>query len=65
MSVLPVSLRRREEGAMLFKQRLGFGWGQQAHVACWSLRGGRKPSTLLWVVVSSHKKLAARAVKEA
>ena len=30
-----------------------------------SLRGGRKPSTLLWEEVSSHNKLAARAVKVA
>ena len=30
-----------------------------------SLRGGRKPSTLLWEDVSLHNKLAARAVKVA
>ena len=30
-----------------------------------SLHGGRKPSTLSWDDVSSHNKLAARAVKVA
>ena len=48
MSVLLVSLRRREEGAWLFKKRLGFGWGQWAHVACG--RGIR------CVVAGSHRR---------
>ena len=73
MSVFLVDLRatRRRGGqiqAMFSKRGLGFGWWQRAHVACG--RGIRcvvagKPSTLLWEDVSSHKKLAARAVKVA
>ena len=68
-TVLLVSLQATKGGggqsqAMLLR----FGWGQRAHVACG--RGfrcvvGGKPSTLLWEEVSSHNKLAARAVKVA
>ena len=39
--------------------------GSRGTWAGYSLRGGRKPSTLLWDDVSSHNKLAARAVKVA
>ena len=48
MSVLLVSPWRRKEGPMLFKKRLGFGWGQRAHVACG--RGTRI------VVAGSHRR---------
>ena len=53
--------------ATLFHMGLGFGSAQWVHAA-WarnSLHGGTKPSTFLWEDVSSHNKLAARAVKEA
>ena len=52
MTVLLVSL-----------QATGGGWPNPSMWAKNSLRGGRKPSMLLWEDVSSHNKLAARAVK--
>ena len=65
-----VSRRRRGGGqiqAMLLKRGWGSagGSGSRGMWARISPRGGKKPSTLLWEEVSSHNKLAARAVKVA
>ena len=54
--------------AMLYKRGAGVRLGAAGSRGMWarnSLRGARKPSTLLWEDVSPHNKLAARAVKVA
>ena len=63
MTVLLVGLQATKGGG---------GWphpprssGRRGMWARISVRGGRKPSTLLWEDVSSHNKLATRAVKVA
>ena len=73
MTVLLVSPQARGGGVAKSKPcslrgGLGFGWGAVGSRGMWarnSLRGGRKPSTLLWDDVSSHNKLAATAAMAA